>query len=147
MCLGILEGYVQRRDGVKISFNPKSTKLITIFAPWDEEIHLPFELGAEDLLAFRLPPHQLGCPVRWMRLLFNIDGREYDKTAIRDMIDSGDWPTQLTEHMRDECAKVAQYNIRSLNAQDIIEQKWLYIKAFMAPSEYKKDYFLSLIHI
>ena len=32
-CLGILEGYVQRRDGFKISFNPKSTKLIAIFAP------------------------------------------------------------------------------------------------------------------
>ena len=63
------------------------------------------------------------------------------------MIDSGDWPTPLTEHMRDECAKVAQYDIRSLNAQDIIDQKWLYIKAFMAPSEYKKDYFsLSLGH-
>ena len=59
-CLGILEGYVQRREGYKISFNPKSTKLIAIFAPWDEEIHLPFELGAEDTLAFRLPPPSVG---------------------------------------------------------------------------------------
>ena len=73
-CIGIVEGYISRRDDKKISLNPRSTKLVTIFAPWDEEIHLPFELGAEDTLAFRLPPHQLGAPVRWMRQLYCIDG-------------------------------------------------------------------------
>ena len=55
-CIGIVEGYLKRRHDDKICLNPKSTKLLAIFAPWDEEIHLPFELGAEDTLAFRLPP-------------------------------------------------------------------------------------------
>ena len=55
-CIGIVEGYLKHRHDDKISLNPRSTKLIAIFAPWDEEIHLPFELGAEDTLAFRLPP-------------------------------------------------------------------------------------------
>ena len=54
-CLGIVEGYLKRRSEDKICLNPKSTKLIAIFAPWDEEIHLPFELGAEDTLAFGFP--------------------------------------------------------------------------------------------
>ena len=59
-CIGIVEGYLKYRHDDKISLNPRSTKLIAVFSPWDEEIHLPFELGAEDAMAFRLPPHQLG---------------------------------------------------------------------------------------
>ena len=54
------------------------------------------------------------------------------------MIDSGEWPTPLTNSMREHCARVAQYNIASLNAEDIIDQKNLYIKAMMEPSEYDK---------
>ena len=59
-CIGIVEGYLKHRHDDKISLNPRSTKLLAVFSPWDEEIHLPFELGAEDAMAFRLPPHQLG---------------------------------------------------------------------------------------
>ena len=59
-CIGIVEGYLKHRHDDKISLNPRSTKLIAIFAPWDEEIHLPFELGAEDTLAFRPPPPSVG---------------------------------------------------------------------------------------
>ena len=59
-CIGIIEGYLKHRHDDKISLNPRSTRLIAVFSPWDEEIHLPFELGAEDAMAFRLPPHQLG---------------------------------------------------------------------------------------
>ena len=62
-CIGIVEGYLMHRHDDKISLNPRSTKLIAIFAPWDEEIHLPFELGAEDTLAFRLLP-----PISWEHL-------------------------------------------------------------------------------
>ena len=57
------------------------------------------------------------------------------------MIDSGDWPTPLSEHMREEFAEIAQYDIQSPNALDIIDQKWVYIKAFTQPSEYRKDFF------
>ena len=106
-----------------MSFKARSTQLLGIFAPWDEEIHLPFELGAEDTLAFRLPPHQVGAPIRWFRQLFNIDGTRYSKASVRQMIDSGDWPTPLTDSIRNECAKVAEYNAQSLNEEDQIEQK------------------------
>merc|ERR1711873_70088 len=54
-CLGIIEGYLHYKHDAKMSLKARSTKLIAIFAPWDEEIHLPFELGVEDTLAFRLP--------------------------------------------------------------------------------------------
>ena len=59
-CIGIIEGYLKYKHEDKVSLNPRSTKLIAVFSPWDTEIHLPFTLGAEDALAFRLPPHQLG---------------------------------------------------------------------------------------
>ena len=63
------------------------------------------------------------------------------------MIDSGEWPTPLTTNMRDYCATVAQYNIASLNEEDIIEQKNLYIKAMTEPTEYDKEFFaLNLRH-
>ena len=76
-----------------------------------------------------------------MRQLYCIDGKNFSKTAIRGMIDSGDWPTPLSDHLREQCATVAQYNIASLNAEDIIDQKNLYIKALTSPSEYDKGYF------
>ena len=126
-CIGVIEGYLKYKHEKKLSFNPRSTKLLAIFAPWDEEIHLPFELGAEDTLAFRLPPHQLGGPIRWMRQLFCIDGARTNKIAIRQKIDSGEWPTPLSDKLRRDCAEVAQYNIASRNEQDMLEQKRLYI--------------------
>ena len=54
--------------------------------------------------------------------------------------------------MREHCARVAQYNIASLNEEDIIEQKNLYIKMMEEPTEYDKEHFglglghSSLIH-
>ena len=135
-CLGVVEGWLNYKDGEKMSFKSLSTKLIAIFAPWDEEIHLPFELGAEDTLAFRLPPHQIGAPIRWFKQLYNIDGSRHSKSTIRQMFDSGDWPTPLTDYMRDECAKVAEYNAQSQNEEDQFEQKALYIKMFKEPTEY-----------
>ena len=44
-CIGIVEGWLNYKDGNKMSLKSLSTQLIAIFAPWDEEIHLPFELG------------------------------------------------------------------------------------------------------
>ena len=148
-CIGIVEGYLSKRDGDKISLNPRSTKLLAIFAPWDEDVHLPFELGAEDTLAFRLPPHQVGAPVRWFRQLYCIDGTRYTKGAIRGMIDSGDWPTPITETLLDECAENAEFNIASLNVEDMMEQKRLYIKMMEEPTEYKdgaSKFALTLTH-
>ena len=96
-CIGIVEGWLNYKDGSKMSLKSRSTRLRAIFAPWDEEIHLPFEMGAEDTLVFRLPPHQVGAPIRWFRQVYNIDGTKYTKAAIRLKIDSGDWPTPVTE--------------------------------------------------
>ena len=146
-CIGIIEGYLKHRHDDKISLNPRSTKLLAVFSPWDEEIHLPFELGAEDAMAFCLPPHQLGGPIRWSRQLWCIDGRYYNKPAIRAKLDSGEWPTPLTDHMLDHCAKVAQYNIASLNADDIIDQKNLWIKMLEEPTAFNPQEFgLGLNH-
>ena len=118
-----------------------------MFSPWDEEIHLPFELGVEDALAFCLPPHQLGGPTRWIRQLYCIDGRYFDKAGIRDKLDSGEWPTPLTDQMLDHVARVAQYNIASLNAEDIKDQKNLYIKMMQEPTAFDPPAFgLGLTH-
>ena len=131
-CIGIVEGYLSKRHEDKISLNPRSTKLIAVSSPWDTEIHLPFTLGAEDALAFRLPPHQLGAPVRWFRQLSNIDGKTLSKAAIRTNINSGEWPTPLSNDILDRCCEIAQYNSQSRNYEDIIEQKNLWIKMFGA---------------
>ena len=73
--------------------------------------------------------------------MYCIDGTRYSKASIRQMIDSGEWPTPLTDHMREECAKVAQYNIASLNEEDMLEQKELYIKMLKEPTEYDEKEF------
>ena len=140
-CIGIVEGWLNYKDGNKMSLKSRSTKLRAIFAPFDEEIHLPFEMGVEDTLVFRLPPHQVGAPIRWFRQVYNIDGQKYTKAAIRIKIDSGDWPTPASESIRDHSAKVAEFNPQSLNEQDQVEQKELYIRMFEEPTEYDKTSF------
>ena len=141
-CLGVVEGYLHYKHGDKMSLRARSTKLIAIFAPFDEEIHMPFELGVEDALAFRLPPHQIGGPIKWFRTLYNIDGTTYTKSAIMSTFDSGDWPTPLSESLREECANLARYNAqRSMNQEDQIRQKTLYIKLMKEPLDYNKEDF------
>ena len=88
-----------------------------------------------------------GGPTRWIRQLYCIDGRYFDKPAIRDKLDSGEWPTPLTDRMRDRCAEVAQYNIASLSEDDIIDQKNLWIKMLEEPTAYStKEFALGLNH-
>ena len=89
-CIAIIEGYLKYKHDDKISLNARSTTLIATFSPWDEAIHLPFELGAEDAMGFRLPPSQIGGPARWFRQLCNIDGHRYDKAAVKAKINSGE---------------------------------------------------------
>ena len=34
-CIGLIEGYLRYRHEDKVSLNPRSTKLIAVFSPWD----------------------------------------------------------------------------------------------------------------
>ena len=36
-CIGIVEGYLKFRHEDKVSLNPRSTKLIAVFSPWDAD--------------------------------------------------------------------------------------------------------------
>ena len=54
-----------------------------IFAPFDTSVKVPFVLGAEDKLAFRLDPFNLGAPVKWYRELTNM--AEITKEKIRKL--------------------------------------------------------------
>ena len=65
----------------------------------------------------------MGAPVRWFRQLCNIDGKTLSKAAIRTKINSGEWPTPLSNEILDWCCEIAQYNSQSRNHEDIIEQK------------------------
>ena len=63
ICLGLVAGYLkpkQNKTG-RMSLDSRSCKLLTIFAPWCTEVSLPFELGAEDALALRLPHFNWVC--------------------------------------------------------------------------------------
>ena len=56
--------------------------------------------------------------------------------AIRSKIDSGDWPTPISNEMLDRCCEVAQYNSQSRNALDMIDQKNLWIRMHKQPVGY-----------
>merc|ERR1711867_228584 len=147
-CIGLIEGYLHRRHDDKVSLNPRSTKLVAVFSPWDEKIQLPFVLGAEDALAMRLPPHQLGAPTRWFRQLSNIDGSLTSKATIRSKINSGEWASQPTKEILDKCCEIGQYNSQSRNIDDMIEQKRLWLMMFKATKGYDRLSFYAegLIH-
>ena len=57
-CLGLASGYLKHKQNQKgrMCLDSRSCKRLAILAPWCTEISLPFELGIEDALAFRLPP-------------------------------------------------------------------------------------------
>ena len=91
MCIGLVSGYLKHMQNKKgrMSLDSRSCKLLAIFAPWCTDISLPFELGAEDALAFRLPPATLGAPLRWFRQISNLKDMGITKSSMK--IDSGDW--------------------------------------------------------
>ena len=92
-------------------------------------------------------PISWGGPLRWVRQLWCIDGKYYGKAAIRAKIDSGEWLTPLTDHILDRCCEVAQYNIASRNADDIIDQKNLWLKMLKEPTGYSvTEFALGLNH-
>ena len=72
-CLGLISGYLNKKQTKKgrVSLDPRSCKLVCIFAPFDTEVTLPFELGAED----GLDPWHLGAPLRWYRIMGNLRGK------------------------------------------------------------------------
>ena len=87
---------------------------------------LPFELGAEDALAFRLNPWQLGAPLRWYRIMNNLRGKGITKEMIQ-RINSGDWPTDFPPKLVEACYNVALYDSESRNEEDQWDQKELWI--------------------
>ena len=89
---------------------------------------LPFQLGAEDSLAFRLPPYQSGAPLRWFRQLCNLEGKYVTKDTIRAKINSGEWSTTLPEELIEECYQLARFDSQSRNVYDQRDQKNLWIK-------------------
>ena len=102
-CLGVVEGYLKHKHDDKLCLDSRSCKLIAVFSPWCTDISLPFSLGAEDALAFRLPPHQSGAPLRWFRQLYNLDGKRITKDSIKSKINSGTWSTPLPEELIGGC--------------------------------------------
>ena len=69
-CLGIVEGYLKHKHENKVCLDSRSCRLIAVFSPWCTDIHLPFTLGAEDALAFRLPPLQSGGTIKMVSTAF-----------------------------------------------------------------------------
>ena len=116
----------------------RSCKLLAIFAPWCTDISLPFVVGAEDALAFRLPPHYSGAPRRWFRQLYNLEGKSVTKDSIKSKLDSGIWSTLLPEELIEPCYQVARHNTHSRNVHDMEEQKELWIKMHEATDGYDK---------
>ena len=58
------------------------------------------------------------------------------KAAIGTKINSGEWPTPLSNDILDRCCEIAQYTSQSRNHEDIIEQKHLWIKMVKEPVGY-----------
>ena len=50
----------------------RSCKLLKLLAPFDTAVPMPMKLGAEDALAFRIDPFNLGAPVKWYRRVHNM---------------------------------------------------------------------------
>ena len=58
------------------------------------------------------------------------------KSAIKAKINSGDWPTVLSDELLEMCYQVARYNSQSRNSLDQIDQKNLWIALHKQPAGY-----------
>ena len=95
-----------------------------IFAPFDTTVELPFALGAEDKLAFRLDQFNLGAPVKWYRELTNMSG--VTKEKIKKLSNGTLNDNVLPEELEGACYNLALYDMLSINPEDQKEQKSVY---------------------
>ena len=95
---------------------------------------LPFVLGAEDKLAFRLDQFNLGAPVKWYRELTNMRGVTREK--IKKLSNGTLNDNVLPEDIEDACYNLAMYDIESLHPEDQKEQKLLYMRMFERTKSY-----------
>ena len=65
----------------RISLNPRSCKLLKIFAPFCTKIEVPSEMGVKDILAFRLNQFNLGAPLQWFREIYNMTEVTHEKNT------------------------------------------------------------------
>ena len=119
---------------MEIRLKPQTCKSLKIFAPFDTTVELPFVLGAEDKLAFRLDQFNLGAPVKWYRELTNMSG--VTKENLKKLSNSTLNENVLPEELEDACYNLALYDMLSLNPEDQKEQKSLYKRMF----EHTKSY-------
>ena len=138
-CLGLVAGYLRKTDNSKgrMCLDSRSCELLAVFSPCCTVIDLPFKLGAEDALAFRLPPEYLGAPLRWYRMLSNLTSDQVQsKETILSKVNEGNWRHSLPQHLLKECYEVVRYNAQSKNEEDMYEQKDLWIKMHEATRGY-----------
>ena len=83
-----------------MSLDYRSCKLLKIFAPFDTTVTVPFKLGAEDALAFRIDQFNLGAPVKWYRLVHNM--KEVTMAKIQK-INTETWNTTLPQDLVKDC--------------------------------------------
>ena len=94
---------------------------------------VPFKLGAEDTLAFRINQFNLGVPLKWYRIINNIVEVAMDKIS---RINTDTWHDTLPEDLVKDCYDLALYDAQSLNEEDQQDQKDLWIRMFERTKSY-----------
>ena len=74
----------------------RSCRLLAIFAPFDTAVQVPFKLGEEDKLAFRVNQFNLGVPLKWYRIINNLVDATVDKIS---RINTDAWNNALPEDL------------------------------------------------
>ena len=65
-CLGLVQGFRHGKSNQKgrISLDSRTCRLIAFFAPFETSIEVPTVMAAEDKLAMKLNPFNLGFPLK-----------------------------------------------------------------------------------
>ena len=136
-CLGLISGYLCKKENDKgrMSLDSRSCKLLAIFAPFDTPVTVPFKLGAEDALAFRINQFNLGAPLKWYRLVNNMREVTMDKISN---INTEIWNNTLPEDLVKDCYELALYDSESRNEEDQQDQKDLWIRMFERTKSYEE---------
>ena len=120
MVIGVITGYLHKHKEGKVSLDPRSCKLIAMFAQIQIPGGAPFTLGEEDKMSLRLGPADLGTFVNRFHKIWNMNGPA-EAIKLNDSYHS--WSGKSVEaRQMIYIVEELKYNIRSRNEADQIEQ-------------------------
>jgi len=127
--IGLITGFLLKADKDKgrISLDPRSCRLVGFFAPIQENLDLPLEMGEEDKVALLCSPENLGAATHWNQRIWNMT-YQTKYAQIESQLNNPDvvWNNnKVPQKLLLRIKEITSGDINSRNKDDIQDQQQL----------------------